>query len=127
MPAGRPTDYDQAYCDQIIEYMGQGYSKTAFAGKIGVARNTLLNWAEANPEFLRAVKIAEAARVTKLEEGLLSADVGPMVTSRIFALKNADPEEWRDKQSLEHTGKDGEAIQTVSRIEHVIVRPNSKG
>ena len=93
-----------------MEFMGQGYSKTAFAGSIGVSRDTILEWAKGYPEFSGAVKQGEAARTRFLEMELLSADTGPRVTSRIFALKNACPAEWRDKQELEHTGKEGGPI-----------------
>ncbi len=104
MPAGRPTDYDPAYCQVVIDKMGEGFSKTAVAGFIGVCRNTLLNWTETHPEFLRAVKVGEAMRTMKLEDDLLSMSEGPRVTARIFALKNAAPEEWRDKHEVEHQG-----------------------
>jgi hypothetical protein len=86
---------------------GQGYSKTAFAGSIGVSRDTILEWAKGYPEFSGAVKQGEAARTRFLEMELLSADTGPRVTSRIFALKNACPDEWRDKQEHAHTGANG--------------------
>lgn len=97
MAGGRPTKYDPKYCQAAIAYMGQGYSKTAFAGSIGVARDTVIEWAKEHPEFSDAIKKGQAGRVMCLEEGLLSSEMGPRVTARIFALKNADPEEWSDK------------------------------
>lgn len=108
MPAGRPTDYRPEYCETVLEYMGKGYSKTATAGKIGVSRQTLLAWEGQFPEFLVAVKRGEAMRTAKLEEDLLSAETGPQVTSRIFALKNAAPDEWRDKVTVAGPGDNGE-------------------
>lgn len=109
MPAGRPSKYDPKYCDEVVAYMGQGYSKTAFAGSIGVCRDTILEWSSTIPEFSGAVKAAEAARVQSLETGLLQSDqLGPQVTARIFALKNAAPDEWRDRR--EFTGADGGPI-----------------
>jgi hypothetical protein len=111
-PGGRPTKYQPEYCEAIVEFMGQGYSKTAFAGSIGVSRDTLLEWAKGYPEFSGAVKQGEAARTRFLEMELLSADTGPRVTSRIFALKNACPDEWRDKQEHAHTGASGGPIET---------------
>lgn len=104
---GRPSTYNPAFCDQIVEFMGQGYSLTAFAGKIGVHRETLLNWAAEHPEFFDAVKRGKAARVMKLEETLLKGETGPKVTSHIFALKNADPDEWKDKQEVGLSGSVG--------------------
>lgn len=113
--AGRPTKYIEAYCDQVIEQMGTGLSLTAFAGIIGVARSTINEWMGAHPEFSEAVKIGTAKRVHYLERRLLDGEIGPRVTSHIFALKNADPEEWRDK--IDHTlgNPDGSPIvfQTI--------------
>lgn len=90
--------------------MGQGYSKTAFAGSIGVCLDTLLEWASIYPEFSLAVKEGQAARTGCLERGLLDgAQLGPQVTARIFALKNAAPDEWRDRREV--TGADGGPLQ----------------
>jgi hypothetical protein len=36
---------------------------------------------------------------------LLNAEASPVVTSSIFALKNAAGDDWRDKQEVEHSGK----------------------
>lgn len=81
-----------------------GYSLTAFAGGIEVARSTINEWMEQFPEFSEAVKKHSAIRTRHLEGGLLEAPDGPKVTSRIFALKNAAPDEWRDKHEVEHSG-----------------------
>lgn len=115
MPAGRPTSYQPEFGAEVEAFMEAGYSKMAAAGKIGVCYNTLKSWMEAHPEFLTAVKRGEAKRAAKLEEDLLEADSGPKVTSRIFALKNAAPDEWRDKHITEHVGKDEGPIQTEDK------------
>ena len=47
---------------------------------------------------------------------LLDAPDGPTVTSRIFALKNADPTEWRDRVQQEITGKDGGPIEVAKTL-----------
>lgn len=104
MPAGRPSTYDPAYCEIVLDKMGEGFSKTAVAGFIGIARSTLHEWCDTFPEFSDAVKRGEALRTAKLESDLLTATEGPKVTSRIFALKNAAPDEWRDKREVEHQG-----------------------
>lgn len=77
--------------------MGLGLSLTAFAGCIGVARSTINEWIDNHAEFSEAVKIGQAKRTLILEQQLLSSEQGPRVTARIFALKNAAPDEWKDK------------------------------
>ena len=95
---GRPTDYDPAHCERIIELMSEGISITAAAAAMGYHRDTLYEWARVHPEFSDALKIARGKRVLRLELELLDATDGPSVTARIFALKNADPKEWLEKQ-----------------------------
>jgi transposase len=113
-PVGRPSKYDPRYCDEVIELMSTGLSLTAFAGSILVARSTINEWMGAHPEFSEAVKIGQTARTLRLEQDLLSGTEGPRITSRIFALKNAAPDEWRDKVETQHSG---EMTHRVSRIE----------
>jgi hypothetical protein len=118
-PVGRPSKYDPCYCRRVIEFMGQGYSLTAFAGSVDVARSTINVWMAEHPEFSEAVKVGQAKRTASLEMGLLDAEVGPRVTARIFALKNAAPEEWKDKVEQQISGG-----LKVSRIELVGVEPD---
>lgn len=103
-PGGRPSKYEERYCEEVMAFMGQGFSLTAFAGEIGVARSTINEWMGAHPEFSEAVKIGQAKRTGRLERTLLAGETGPKVTAHIFALKNADPEGWKDKQEVEHSG-----------------------
>lgn len=105
MPAGQPTKYKPVYCQMLIKKMGQGFSYTAFAGSIRVAVETCYGWEKVHPEFLKAKKQAFAARVAKLEHDLLETTNKAVVTSRIFALKNAGPHEWRDRHEVEHSGE----------------------
>lgn len=107
MSVGRPSKYREAYCNEVIETMATGLSLTAFAGEIGVSRDTVNEWQRVHPEFSDAVKVAKAKRTLALERGMLTAESGPAVTARIFALKNADPEEWRDRKEIDHSSTDG--------------------
>jgi hypothetical protein len=99
---GRPTDYRPEYCALVIEYMAQGYSLTAFAGTIRQARDTMYAWIRAHREFSDAVNRGRAARVAWLETKLLTARRGGEVAASIFALKNADPVEWKEVRDVRH-------------------------
>lgn len=101
---GRPSAYSQEHGERIINLMAAGLSITAAAGEIGVSRRTVYEWEEKHADFSHTIKIARAKRLLFLERRLLSATDGPTVTSSIFALKNACPEEWRDKHEVEHAG-----------------------
>lgn len=54
--AGRPTIYKEEYNDLVIDLMKEGASITEVAAEIGVSRQTIYDWQEANPEFLYTIK-----------------------------------------------------------------------
>lgn len=103
---GRPTIYDPAYCEQLIEHMAEGLSFESFAGAIGVSKQTLYDWLEANPAFLDAKKEGfEQSRLTweKIGNNLAKTGTGNAVAF-IFNMKNRFREDWNDKQQIEHSG-----------------------
>lgn len=103
-PGGRPTDFYPELGEQILERMEEGLSLAAAAADLGIHRQRVYDWVEKHAEFADTVKLAQVKRQLFLERRLLKADVGPVVTSTIFALKNAGAEDWRDKHDVEHTG-----------------------
>lgn len=117
-PGGRPTKYDPAYCDQLVEFMAQGYSLAAFAGGIGVCKATLNVWAAEHPEFLDALSRGKCKRALQWERmgiEIAKGNGGPGASTMvIFGLKNVGEGEWRDKQEVEHAGKDGGPMQVAS-------------
>ena len=104
MSVGRPSDYSPDIGERILAIMAEGLSLTAAAAECDVGRSTVYRWKDEHPEFRDTVNLAMAKRQSFLERRLLTADQGPIVTSSIFALKNAGPEDWRDKREVEHSG-----------------------
>lgn len=102
---GRPSIYKESFGEKLIALMATGLSMTASAAELGFHRDRLYEWEKQYPEFAECLALARGKRVLHLEKRLLSAKEGPIVTSTIFALKNADNVEWREKQEI--TGKDG--------------------
>jgi hypothetical protein len=98
---GRPTEYRPEYCQAVIDLMAQGFSLTAFAASICVAKDTVYEWIKVHPQFSDAVARARAARVYELETKLLRSRVGAETSAAIFALRNADPTEWRDIKHID--------------------------
>lgn len=90
-PGGRPSQYDPKYCDEIIEFMSSGKSYTAYAGYIGVTRDTLRNWTKKNPEFLcsykKAGEKAEAYWEQILERFASGLDENPNLGGLCFLMK----------------------------------------
>jgi len=107
MAGGRPTTYDPAYCQAVIEHMSEGASLTSFAASVDCSRATINVWMDAHPEFLEAVKIGKSKCATWWEKVSRTNAVegGGNATLCIFGLKNMAPDEWREKQEIEHSGK----------------------
>lgn len=80
------------------------------------SRQSLHNY-EARPEFMDSVKRARTIIEAAWEECL----AGPNVAGTIFWLKNQG---WTDKVETELTGKGGGPVESVTRIERVIVSPS---
>jgi hypothetical protein len=99
---GRPSEYRPEYCQAIIDAMAEGISLTAFAGVIGVSKDTVYEWIKRHSDFSDAWSRAKPKRVLHLERKLLRARKGAETTAAIFALRNADPTEWRDVKSVQH-------------------------
>lgn len=91
---GRPSIYTKEFCPRVIAFMACGFSLAAFAGDIGVSRDTVYEWAESHPDFSDALKKARAARTLYWEKRLHVA--GPDARAVIFALRNSCAEEWKN-------------------------------
>lgn len=106
---GRPTKYNPKFCEDVIEYMSQGYSATAAAGYIGVSRSTLYKWADENPDFSDALKTGQVKAALWWETVARGIAVGQdgNATIAIFGLKNRAQDDWRDRKEVaaEHSGK----------------------
>ena len=105
MPAGRPTKYEKAYCQEAIEYLAQGKSVTQLSAKIGVSKSTIYQWASEHSEFsdalLRGQELSEAYWETELVEMMRDRDVNAPLVKLYFANRFR----WSDKQEVDHTSK----------------------
>lgn len=110
----RPSGYRAEFCEKLIEYFSvTPYREESpgslvpndfptfagFAAKIGVHRETLLEWSKLHPEFSDAYKRAKDFQENYLAvngtKGLINAAFG------IFTAKNVLG--WRDKRDTEVT------------------------
>lgn len=116
----RPSLYDPAYCDAIVEHCKTGASITSFAAEIGVCRDTITEWGSVHQEFSAAVKRAKACAAAwydKTARNIAGGESGN-ATLCIFGLKNFAPEDFRDVQETKHSGE-----VTVNKIERTFVSP----
>jgi len=102
----RPSKYDPAYCEDIIEHCQDGSSISSFAAKLRVSRSTITEWGAEHEEFSAAVKAAKAAVAAWYDKAArkIAIDGGGNATICIFGLKNFDDEDFRDKVEQHLTG-----------------------
>lgn len=108
-----------------------GLTDEEVAAFFGVTDRTVRNWAKRHPDFLQALIEARGVVDQEVERSLYRRAVGyrvpdkkvikdgdgiiirtetttkevlPDVTAQIFWLKNRKPQQWRDKQEIEHSG-----------------------
>lgn len=106
-PVGRPTAFKTKYCDEVVEHLALGYSLTSFAGEIRHCRDTLYEWMDVHKDFSDAVKKGRAKGQALWEKRLASMAIegGGNATAIIFAMKNLYQDDWREKQTVEHSGQ----------------------
>jgi hypothetical protein len=123
---GRPSLYDPAYCERVIELGRQGLSVVEMACEIGVCRATLeANWTAEHPEFLEAFTRAREEAQAWWERtgrvGMLAKNIDPSIYSRSMAARF--PKDWREVKGTELTGPEGGPVETIQRIERHVIDP----
>jgi hypothetical protein len=108
----KETKYREEYGEQLIEACQQGYSPAGFAGKLGVSRVAVYDWAKRHPEFADAMSRAKAARVewfeTQMRNILVEGGTGGQATLLMFLLRNAGPDDYQDRKEI--TGAEGKPL-----------------
>lgn len=118
MPAGRPSKYDPAFCERVIELGKEGASVVEMCATIGVARMTLeTHWPEQYPEFLAALDQARLHSQMWWEKtgriGMLSKGIDSSIWSRSMAARF--PKDWREKQAIVGGDEDDKPVTVIIR------------
>lgn len=124
-PVGRPSQFDEALKEKLLELAANGYTDEQMAEVVGVHVNTIGYWKNKNKEFKWSLKEAKLIADELVEASLFRRAVGyshkelkvfhhegsiatyevlkhypPDPVSCIFWLKNRQPKLWREK--VEH-------------------------
>ena len=131
MPGGRPTDYREEYCNSVIEFGKQGFSRVQMAAEFEVAKATIQNWEKEHPEFLaamtRAMTLSQAWWEKKGQECLvMPAGVSFQASAWSRSMAARFPDDWREKTATEHSGPDGGPIKAETVTKVTFVRPEKK-
>jgi hypothetical protein len=141
--SGRPTTFKPEYVEQARKLCELGATDEELAGFFEVHVATIYRWQACHPEFCEALKAGKVAANERVERSLYHRAVGytfdsekvfqfqgavvrapvkehvpPDTTAAIFWLKNRKPNEWRDKQQIEHDVSS--TLEALIRDSHAI-------
>jgi len=125
---GRPSTYDPAFCERVIELGKLGKSIEQIACNLGFSTRVMYNWKEAHPDFMHALEQAkeyeqdwwETIAQTHMIEEKDCAKLNASIWSRSMAARF--PKKYRESVKQEITGLDGAPL--VSSISVNFVKPN---
>lgn len=132
---GRPTEFRPEYCDIARRLAEQGATDQELADVLRVHRSTFYRWLSDHPEFRDAIKLGKEPADERVVRSLYHRAVGysypavkimqnngmpvtvnytehvpPDIGAATLWLTNRKGDEWRSRQSLEHSGPNGGAI-----------------
>lgn len=125
---GRPSKYDTLNKAQLEQLYLAGWDDAQVSKFFGVTEATFTNWKSTHKEFFSSLKEWKKIADEKVERSLYERACGyshkavkmfviagkvvteeyiehypPSEVACIFWLKNRQPEQWRDKQEIEHS------------------------
>lgn len=118
---GRPSEYDPAFCQRVVELAREGMSLTEIASELDVARSSLYEWEKVHPDFSDALARARQECQAWWERKGRSGLDAPGFNASLWG-KNVScrfPRDWTEKTKAEISGPEGGPLNVVTRIELV--------
>jgi hypothetical protein len=144
---GRPTAYRKEYNEQARKLCLLGYTDKELSEFFGIRESTLNNWKKSKAGFLESIKAGKDVADANVADSLYQRAMGyehaedkifqhegkPLIVATVkhyppdtqaasLFLRNRQPDKWRDKQDIEHTGKNGGPVQ-IQEVKRTIVDP----
>ena len=127
-PVGRPSLYDPAYCEQVIELGKLGKSVEQIASRLGISLRVMYDWRDTHPEFLHALEEAKQHELAWWEDQadcyMVETKDGPRLNASIWSRSMAArfPKKYRESLKQEITGADGAPL--VTGIQVTFIKPD---
>jgi hypothetical protein len=119
-PPWRPTKYDPAFCERVVEMGMEGKSKVEIAVALGVGRATIKVWEAKHDAFRAAMAYAKDCEQSWWEAqgrmNLGAQHFQASMWSRSMAARFSD--DWRERKDIDLNG----TLQ-VTEIKRTIVDP----
>ena len=124
-PVGRPSNYDPAFCEQVIELGSKGKSIEQIGAILGIGTRTLFTWRDTHEDFQHALELAkeleqawwEDMAQSYMVEEKESAKLNTGLWSRSMAARF--PKKYRESVKQEITGADGAPLLTGIQVTFV--------
>ena len=131
MAGGRPTKYDPAMCERVIELGKTGASKHEMALELDISMSTFDVWQNENKEFSEAVRRSMEISQGWWEKQGRVATFGGIdgfnSNSYTFQMKNRFKDDWRDKQERELSGVLDITPNRAEVVKRIIEREKNNG
>lgn len=126
--AGRPTEYQPDYCEQVEKLCKLGATDKEIASFFEIVESTLNNWKIAHPEFMESIQKGKLLADANVADALYQRAIGykhvdtdirviegkvieteitkqypPDTAAAFIWLKNRQKGKWKDKSELETT------------------------
>jgi hypothetical protein len=103
---------------QVLKCCGMGLTQNQIARIIGITKPTLHKY------YRPELDLGEAQKTHEVSKNLFYMATNPdhkdSAKAAIYWLQQRSPEEWQKVKRVEHTGKDGGAIQTEIKVKQVV-------
>lgn len=113
----RPTKYDPAHCDTVVELGALGKSKAQMAAALGCDRASIDRWGDEHEEFCSAIARARDLAMAWWEDqgqtGMWQSPEGEKLNPQLWSRSMAArfPDDYRESNKVELTGKNGGPMQ----------------
>ena len=127
---GRPSLYDPAYCEKVVELGRKGKSVEQISAILNVSLRTMYSWRDAHEEFLHALDDAKTYEQAWWEEQAAAYMVENKESDRLNAslwsrsMAARFPKKYRESTKTEITGADGAPL--LSGINVTFVKPQEE-
>lgn len=123
MAVGRPSAYDPAFCEKVVELGKLGKSVTQIACALDVSKETVYAWIREKPEFSDAMTRARAYSQAWWEEmgqaGLTMQGFNAFLWAKNVSCRFR--EDYSEPKNVVLSGDAANPVRTVNRVEIVAV------
>ena len=116
---GRPSAYDPAFCERVIELGEQGFSRAQISRALGCSRSSLHLWMKVHPEFAEAMKEAEWRSLAWWEDVGMAGLSLPKFNAALYAfnMKNRFREHYSDKVDVSHATEEVDPAERLTPLD----------